>query len=132
MRNGTSPSVLAIKERIRARDGYRCAECGMTQADHVERYRHVLDIHRNEPGSVYSLAPGACVTLCRPCHGPKAKREPGSFRRKYRYVALRWPHWRILEQLAKENDRTPSEELSHILKESLREKGYWPPAKAAS
>jgi len=50
-----------------------CTECGMTSEQHIAHFKRPLEVHRTTPGSVYSLEPGACVTLCRACHGPKPK-----------------------------------------------------------
>jgi 5-methylcytosine-specific restriction endonuclease McrA len=68
-----------IKAAVRERDGQRCAECGMTAADHLARSGATLHVHRIVPGSVYSL-PG-CVTLCSRCH-----------RQRHRKPNVR-PHW---------------------------------------
>jgi hypothetical protein len=70
--------VLQIKAAVRARDGFKCLECGMTQADHLATYGQDLDVHRVVPGSAYSTDPGVCQTLCRRCHGPKPRRPHGS------------------------------------------------------
>jgi hypothetical protein len=67
-----------IKSLIRERDGFRCTECGCTQAEHFERFGRDLDVHRITPGSPYSLDEGVCQTLCRVCHGPKPKSPRGS------------------------------------------------------
>lgn len=64
----------AIKAAVRARDGYACTKCGMTNHDHITRTGRQLDVHRTTPGSPYSLEPGACVTLCRACHGPEPRK----------------------------------------------------------
>ncbi len=79
-------NVLEIKAAVRERDGNRCAECGMLNEQHVERYGSILEVHRVIPGSEYSLEAGACVTLCIPCHGPKPKRPHGSS--PWRYLAM--------------------------------------------
>jgi hypothetical protein len=66
-----------IKRRVRERDGFRCTSCAMTDAEHVRRYGRSLDVHRVVPGSIYSTEPGACLTLCKPCHGPQPRRQRG-------------------------------------------------------
>jgi hypothetical protein len=67
--------ILSAKAAVRERDGYRCVECGMTNADHSDEFGSVLQVHRLVPGSLYH--PDGCVTLCIPCHGPKPKRPRG-------------------------------------------------------
>lgn len=65
----TTTEILAIKKWVRARDGYRCQGCGMTDADHFEKYRKSLHVHRVVPGSIYTKR--GCVTLCYRCHAKK-------------------------------------------------------------
>ncbi len=64
-----------IKALVRARDGFRCVQCGMTNDRHRERYGRQLDVHRTEPGSPYSA--DGCVTLCKGCHAGQPKRRRG-------------------------------------------------------
>jgi hypothetical protein len=70
---------LQIKAAVRARDGHRCTECGMTAAEHRQRYGRTLDVHRLEPGKPYTI--DGCLTLCRKCHGPKPRSRYGSSNR---------------------------------------------------
>jgi hypothetical protein len=56
-----------VKRLIRERDGYKCLDCGMTQAEHAERHGRGLEVHRTTPGSEYALD-DTCVTLCMGCH----------------------------------------------------------------
>ena len=74
----TPSEILAVKAAVRARDGKRCVHCGMTDEKHIARYGRTLDVHRVVPGSEYSLAPGVCKTLCRPCHALMPKRPRGT------------------------------------------------------
>jgi 5-methylcytosine-specific restriction endonuclease McrA len=67
---------LEIKAAVRARDGFRCTECGVTSLKYLAITGRSLDVHRIIPGSEYTV--DGCVTLCRQCHGPKP-------RRPYRY-----------------------------------------------
>ncbi len=60
--------VLAIKARVRRRDGNRCVVCRIDEQTHEKRYGQILDVHRIVPGSDYSTEPGVCVTLCKVCH----------------------------------------------------------------
>lgn len=64
----------AVKQAVRARDHFCCLHCGMTQAQHYAIYGKDFDIHRTSPGSAYSVDPGVCETLCRPCHAAADKR----------------------------------------------------------
>lgn len=68
----------AVKGAVRFRDGFRCVKCGMTNDQHKAKYGRGLQVHRKEPGSVYTI--DGCVTLCVPCHAP----EPRKWRGKYR------------------------------------------------
>jgi hypothetical protein len=68
-------NVLQIKAAVRERDGFRCVKCGMTNAEHIAKYDHQLDVHRVTPGGAYSVEPGVCQTLCRVCHGPQPRRR---------------------------------------------------------
>ena len=47
--------VLAIKERVRRRDGNRCVVCQIDEQTHEKRYGQILDVHRIVPGSDSSL-----------------------------------------------------------------------------
>lgn len=64
-------SAEAVKMAARERDGYVCTRCGMTEAAHREKYGTALEVHRLQPGSLYTLA--GCATMCRPCNaaGPR-------------------------------------------------------------
>lgn len=62
-----------VKDAVRARDGYRCVECGMTQRQHLAERGRQLEVHRLVPGAPYSVE--GTVTLCKPCH---AKKKPRS------------------------------------------------------
>jgi hypothetical protein len=79
--------ILAIKAAVRLRDGHRCTKCGMTTAEHLERYGKILDVHRTTPGAIY--AAGDCVTLCRACHAWEPKSRRGH--RAEPLVVLRMP-----------------------------------------
>jgi 5-methylcytosine-specific restriction endonuclease McrA len=68
--------IEAVKRAVRERDGMRCVSCGMSNAEHLERYGRILDVHRLTPGSLYAVDE-TCQTLCRPCHGPQPRRKAG-------------------------------------------------------
>lgn len=62
-------SWIAISERIRERDNYKCQICGMGQSDHYEKYGLNLHVHHIKPVSEFdSLSeahmPGNLITLC--------------------------------------------------------------------
>jgi hypothetical protein len=59
--------VLAIKNRVRRRDGNRCVVCQTDQQTHAKRFGKILDVHRVLPRSDYSTDWGVCVTLCGVC-----------------------------------------------------------------
>jgi transcriptional regulator with XRE-family HTH domain len=67
----SKPTQAQIKAAVRARDGWRCVECGRANDDELRECGRSLDVHRLTPGSPYSVA--GCVTLCKSCHGSKPK-----------------------------------------------------------
>jgi hypothetical protein len=52
----------SIKAAVRARDGSRCVECGMTEREHRENFGRNLQVHRLEEGADYAQT--ECVALC--------------------------------------------------------------------
>lgn len=66
---------LEVKAAVRARDGNRCTECGVTSDENKAAHGCDLDVHRITPRSRYTLE--GCVTLCKSCHGPKPKHSSG-------------------------------------------------------
>lgn len=68
-------TVQKIKDAVRARDGYRCVHCGMSQDEHLRRYGCRLHVHRKRPGSKYTQA--GSETVCFSCHGPLPRRAWG-------------------------------------------------------
>lgn len=71
------PSINEIKSAVRARDGFRCTQCGMSNEEHLQKTGRSLEVHRLTPGSPYTME--GCKTLCRRCHGSKPKRAKGTF-----------------------------------------------------
>jgi hypothetical protein len=65
----TYTELKRVKESVRERDGYRCRDCGMTEASCLEQANRVLDVHRIIPGGAYCLE--NCVALCCWCHRKK-------------------------------------------------------------
>lgn len=64
-----------VVDAVRERDGQACVRCGLTAAEHIERHGRTLQVHRKEPGSLYTL--DGCETLCCDCHAPEPKRGRG-------------------------------------------------------
>lgn len=77
---------VEIKALVRARDDYRCTDCGMSAEEHVRLYRRNLDVHRLVPNSKYTVE--GCVTLCKPCHKTKPKSPRGTVRRTMKTMRL--------------------------------------------
>ncbi len=88
--------IRRIKASVRARDGFRCTQCGTTNDEHKEKTGRQLDVHRVVPGSAYSAESGVCVTLCRPCHGPQPRRRRGS----RNIVKISGDIWRMARTIA--------------------------------
>jgi hypothetical protein len=85
---------VEVKEAVRTRDGNACAECGMTNEQHNRTFGRSLEVHRNTPGSPYTV--GDCSLLCQPCHRPKPVSARGRGRRatatkKTKLVTLTMP-----------------------------------------
>ena len=61
------------KRQVRTRDGHKCVDCGMTQAEHKDRHGQKLHVHhlrkaRDVDDPEERNAPENLVTLCRDCH----------------------------------------------------------------
>lgn len=76
--------ATGVKKLVRERDGHRCTKCGMTGQRSVEKYGRILDVHRIEPGSKYTV--DGCETICRSCH----TKEPGSSSFRFMHGEWRW------------------------------------------
>lgn len=75
--DGRPPYGPGFNERkrriVRERDGYECAECGLSQEEHTERYGMALHVHhevvaRASSNPAVHNAPRNLRTLCAPCH----------------------------------------------------------------
>jgi hypothetical protein len=112
---------LEIKAAVRERDGYRCRDCGMTAAQHVERFGKTLEVHRVVPGSPYTV--DGCVTLCRPCHGPKPRSPRGAVvcrnGRRLLRVVLRPETRRAVDQYIAAQRLKPR--LTHVVATALEQ-----------
>jgi hypothetical protein len=113
--------VADIKAAVRERDGHKCTECGMTAAQHIERHGRTLEVHRQEPGSPYSL--DGCVTLCQGCHGSKPKTEWGMSPN----IRLHPNLHAVLTDLAIARCSTVQAEGHFILLKALKAQGLYPP-----
>lgn len=121
-------NVMKVKAAVRARDGHKCVQCGMTNHQHRQRYGSSLHVHRISPGSEYTLE--GCETLCYRCHGPKPKWVWGTPRVDPRLVFHLSPE--LLDALTEHIEATrPKPGLSSVLRvaveDYLRARGLWPP-----
>lgn len=120
-------SIRLIKLKVRARDGYACTACGMTELAHLDLVGRTLEVHRVVPGSAYSLA--GCVTLCRQCHANEPKSPVGRHRPGFRVsvkLAVRPDIKAALESCARESGVCVRIVVEAALRHFLREKGFWP------
>lgn len=111
-------TVLKIKAAVRTRDEFRCTECGMTNAAHV-------DVHRETPGSEYTVS--GCVALCRRCH--YGKRSP-KWTQDIEQVKLRFSDARLARLVADRAERlrrSVNQQILFTLEEIERAEGLWPP-----
>lgn len=58
--------TFGVKNAVRARDGHKCVECGITNKKHLRIRGRSLHVHRQIPGSPYTVE--GCITLCHWCH----------------------------------------------------------------
>jgi 5-methylcytosine-specific restriction endonuclease McrA len=61
------------KQQVRKRDGFECVDCGLTQEEHLKKYRRKLEVHhirkaRDVSDAADRNALENLVTLCRHCH----------------------------------------------------------------
>jgi hypothetical protein len=65
-----------VHAAVFARDAGCCTTCGMSDEQHTRTYGRGIQVHRREPGSLYTVE--GCVLLCCQCHKGEAKRTPGT------------------------------------------------------
>jgi hypothetical protein len=119
-------TTVQLKENVRARDGFRCTECGMTREQHFARYGKDLEVHRLTPGSPYTEA--ECVTLCKHCHGPKSRSPRGTYPSGRRFVTIAGGHAGCLRRLARKSRRTLTAEAMIALEQYFEANGvHLPP-----
>jgi hypothetical protein len=129
----TQSEIHALKAAVRERDGFRCAECGMTNDAHLDAHGASLHVHRLCPGARYAEA--GCVTLCASCHGQAVRRQPGepdleaSAVTTPRVVFHLPPELlAVIDAQRREGDRTRTAEIVRALKAYYHSQGCWPPA----
>lgn len=138
----TGTSLLDIKHAVRERDGFRCTGCGLSNEDNIARTGRQLQVHRLTPGSLYSVEPGVCVTLCTKCHGPQSRRKRGQpdlaranhTKQKGVWVylppALFAAFLAYVESVSPRTSKTAV--IEYILERLLTEKGFYPPRKGGA
>jgi hypothetical protein len=77
-----------IKAAVRARDGFVCTLCGMSNDEHRAVYGRQLDVHRMRPGAIYTEA--ECVAVCKPCHATLPQKGAGEIDQAW--AGTRQPH----------------------------------------
>jgi len=70
------------RETVRKRDGRECIDCGMLEADHVDKFDEKLHVHHIIPAREIDDAEERngmdnLITLCRTCHLGKWEQIPG-------------------------------------------------------
>lgn len=59
-----------IRKRVLERDGHKCAECGMSDIEHRQKWNRPLNVHHKD-GDEKNNAMDNLQTLCYSCHGKK-------------------------------------------------------------
>jgi hypothetical protein len=124
-----SATKRAIKAAVRLRDGMRCTQCGITNAQHLAAHGRSLHVHRLTPGSHYTVE--GCVTLCFACHGPHPRLPHGAPDIEHPGIraTLTPDLYDALALYLASLELRPS--LSSVVRlaieQLLRSKGYWPP-----
>jgi cytochrome c553 len=122
-----------VKRAVRLRDDMKCVKCGMDDRQHREEYGRTLDVHRKDPGSLYTL--DGCITLCCGCHGAEPWRATGDVDvegPRHPRKAFHAPAelFAALEQYIVTTRPQPTEAavLRIALEEFLQRHGLWPTA----
>jgi hypothetical protein len=118
---------VAIKTAVRVRDGMRCTQCGLSNAEHLDLTGKSLHVHRLQPGSPYTLE--GCVTLCFSCHAtaPKRKRGEPDVEVNGSLVRLNPIFDGPLAALCERNASNATQEVNRALRVLLVREGLWPP-----
>lgn len=124
-------NVLQTKAAVRARDGFRCTGCGMTNDEHKARYKgKSLHVHRSSPGSEYTV--DGCVSLCYVCHGPKPRSKVGGALEPFQFRPWNAGLVAALDAASKDENgpyyRRPRNTIINLMvEEELRALGKLPP-----
>ncbi|MDP9049824.1 MAG: HNH endonuclease, partial [Acidobacteriota bacterium] len=66
----------ATKLTVRESDGFKCVDCGMTEAQHIAETGQPLQVHHVIMYRIsHDNSPKNLQTLCSSCHGKKASQE---------------------------------------------------------
>jgi hypothetical protein len=119
-RRHTANEILKIKRQVRERDGLRCTQCGLTNAEHLEQVGKSLHVHRLQPGSYYTVE--ACITVCASCHGSQARRKEGERDVEASAVLISVPYdiYEQFRQLAHNNHRPVGWEIRLAIETHLQ------------
>lgn len=116
-----TPEVLALKEAIRRRDGYRCVDCGERQQKWAnrggQRRWKKLHVHRIQADGPYSFE--NCKTLCPSCHCKYRRDYTGELPPRPK----RWIKQGIVFSFLEHKGWT-AEQLADFFGESARERFY--------
>ena len=123
--------IIRVKVAVRERDGYCCTLCGMTNDESISQFGKQLDVHRNIPGSYYTI--GGCITVCRTCHGPLPRSPKGTGPSRglcpREVFQLSWELRDALDayRFSLQVPLSKSEIIRIALEEYLAARGEWPP-----
>ena len=67
------------------RDDYKCKDCGMSNIDHIQKYKSWLTLHHKD-GNKKNNNPNNLVTLCLPCHGKRDSLKNGDVNQFGKFV----------------------------------------------
>lgn len=56
-----------LKESIRKRDNYECQNCSMTEEEHIEKYKEILNVHHIDYDKK-NCKKNNLISLCRKCN----------------------------------------------------------------
>lgn len=124
-----------VKKAVRARDGYRCVDCGIPQDEYIEAAGRGLEVHRLKRGTPYTIE--GCVTLCRKCHMRRHKKAGDLLRygkeripctRSHSSLQLRNDWANVLYRLAEKAGVKPPRYLVQLMANAADREGIERPA----